>query len=163
MGEAAGVDNPRNLREGIFGRSLEQQFIDVESAWRDAFYVGGATETSLALDANTTIGFGISDKPIRVPSIRNCCNVNLVGNTYSAATHYPETGYLGTNFDPEQYLPKAIEALRGKGEDKFFATVVGGDRQHFERILKVLKSQRIPIAGKYRDGEKTDVIKIKVL
>lgn len=150
MSEVSGIDNSTNLVEKVFGVSLEKQFESIQFAWRESYYVGGADEP-LAKGTNRSTGYGISDKPIRVTSIRNCCNVNLIGNVYSAATHYPEPGYLGSNYVPEEYLPMVIEALKSKGESNFFATVVGGDRVHFERILKVLKSQKIPVVGKFRD------------
>lgn len=151
MGEISGIDNPGSLAEKVFGVSLEKQFKSIQRAWRESYYVGGAGE-SLAENVNISVGYGISDKPIRVTSIKNCCNVNLIGKVYSAATHYPEPGYSpGINDVPEEYLPIVIEALRSKGESNFFATVVGGDREHFERILKVLKSQKISVVGKFRD------------
>lgn len=151
MSETPGLDSPRNLGEKVFGVSLEEQFKRIQNDWRNTSFVGGAIE-SLAEGPKVSKGYGISDMPIRVTSIRNCCNVNLLGDVYSAATHYPEPGYAGSNYVPEEYLPIVIGALKAKGERDFFATVVGGDSEHFKRILKVLKSQKIRVAGKFRDN-----------
>lgn len=97
---------------------------------------------------NAASGCGISEKPLWVSGIMDCCAVALVGEHFSAATHHNIQRGTGV---PEYYLPEALDNLRGIGETSVYAAVVGGDEEHFDRILHVLRSQRIPVVGRLRD------------
>ena len=156
MSEVSDIEHPSSLKEKVFGVSLEKQFKNVVHLPREERYYVDPPNGMLSKDLlNASEGYAISDKPIWTPNIKDCCNVNLIGNVYSAVAHYPPPGpEWPVKYDPEEYLPVIMEVLRSKGEHNFFATVVGGDKEFYERNLRVLKSQKIPIVGQFRDRHK---------
>ena len=143
-----------------YGRGLRGQYYDV--GWlppEKRLFVDAPSPYHQVDGVHSVVGLGISDQPILVGGVRNCCSVILLGSRFAGATHR----YLETAFDlgeylpgPEEYLPEAVQRMHDIGEDKLTAVVVGGGPEHYHRILAELKKQGIRVAGRYRYGRDTE-------
>src|SRR5690348_2558057 len=102
----------RFLGQIVFNHGLKKQYYDVAYLPREArLFVDAPSPYHHVDDVHSVVGFGISDKPILVGGIRNCCSVVLLGSQFAAATHHNlDTG------TPEEYLPQAIQEMRNHGE-----------------------------------------------
>jgi hypothetical protein len=98
----------------------------------------------------------ISQNPLYSEPYLDCNGVALLNHSFAGLSHY------GLDFEepdpifddakpPEQYLPELIKDMRALTQGSLKAVLIGGDREHFMRIVSVLKSNKIPIIGFYLD------------
>jgi hypothetical protein len=94
-------------------------------------------------------GFGVSDKPLYSRGYANCNAVILFRRPYSALSHYDTRLFPYPEENTQELLDKILS--KPDGENEITAVLIGGDGDHFERNMKFLINQKIPIVGKYVD------------
>lgn len=99
-------------------------------------------------DLNSSVGFGLSEGPLWVFAVRDCCSVALLGdNGLGGITHY----HLDRG-SPEAYLEEVLQAMREKGQTSIYSALVGGDSEHIMRIRNVLEQLGVPIVSQFIDN-----------
>lgn len=91
----------------------------------------------------------VSSRPIQSLEYANCNGVVLRSKNGAAGlSHYD------LEPKPEIYLPQLIAEISTRcncNNYELSAVPVGGDKNHFQRNMKILESYQIPIVGRYCD------------
>jgi len=95
-------------------------------------------------------GHRISHVPIHSKDYANCNGVALLNHTVVGLSHYD---LHITAIPPETYLQQLIDEISEFANvSNLTAVPVGGASNHFERVKRILESNRIPIVGEYLDN-----------
>ena len=91
-------------------------------------------------------GEDISSNPLYSKRYDICNGVVLLAEGIAGLTHYDSLA------KPESYLNRIIDRMEYIRQFPNGAVVVGGDKRHFDRNLKVLGDRGIPVLNHYHDG-----------